>query len=332
MPGAPADPSWAWDLYWHADRIASCFDGGGGGANYDERIAAPWTGFFESLPNGSRILDLCTGNGAIARIAAETGAALGKDFAVTGVDLADIDPLKFVPRHGDAARAIRFAGKVDCAELPFEDSAFDAVVSQYGIEYSQLERSLPEAVRMLAPGGGLRLGVHAAEGTVVGGAQRMIADADFLLNEVQLYDVAAACLEAVVGVERAGAPDDAMKEQADSRFAAFERALVATAEYAPRATDQRMVEHSGSLLVHSFKNRGYFELPVLLEKVEELRGEVLAHRARSAAMVAAAVSRDRATEIAQRLGELGLTAPSVAEQRDGEELFGYVIEAMRAGQ
>ena len=69
----------AWDLYWHADRIASCFDGAGG-SNYDERLAGRWRAFFESLPRGSRILDLCTGNGAIAAIAAESGAAAGKDL------------------------------------------------------------------------------------------------------------------------------------------------------------------------------------------------------------------------------------------------------------
>lgn len=325
-----ADPSWAWDKYWHSDRIASCMDGAER-SNYDERVAAGWRAFFEALPERGRILDICTGNGAIAVIAAETGAALGKDFSVTGVDLADIDPLKFVPRYGDTARAIRFMGKVDCAQLPFDDGGFDAVVSQYGIEYSDLDRSLPEAVRVLAPAGRLRLAMHAAEGAVVAGARRMIADSDFLLGEARLYDVAAECLEAVVGLERADAPDDEMKQRADSSFAGFQRALAATAEYLPRATDQRMVEHSGSLLVHSFQNRGYFELPVLLEKVEELRGEVLAHRARSVDMVEAAVSRDRASEIAGRLGELGMAGATVGEQRDEDQLFGYAIEAIRTG-
>ena len=300
-------------------------------SNYDERIAGGWRTFFQALPERSRILDLCTGNGAIATIAAEAGAALGKDFSVTGVDLADIDPLKFVPRYGEAARTISFKGKVDCARLPFGDAAFDAVVSQYGIEYSDLERSLAEAVRVLAPGGKMRLGTHAAEGSVVAGAQRMIADADFLTNDARLYDVAANCLEAVTGLERAGAPTDDMKERADSSFAEFQRALANAADYLPSATDQRMVEHSGSLLVHTFQNRGYFELPVLLEKVEELRAEVLAHRARSLEMAEAAVSRERANEIADRLGALGLTNASVGEQHDADALFGYVIEAERPG-
>ena len=323
MPAAPTDPSWAWDRYWHADRIASCMDGAER-SNYDERIAAGWRTFFEALPPASRVLDLCTGNGAVASLAAEAGTGL----SVTGVDLADIDPLRFVGRYGRAARSIRFVGKVDCADLPFDERSFDAVVSQYGIEYSPLERSLAEAVRVLAPKGRLRFGMHAADGRVVAAGRAMVADADFLLDDARLYDSAARCLEAVTTVERAPGAKET-KAVADRSFAEFEQALAATADYLPRATDPRMVEHSGSLLLHTFRNRGYFELPVLLAKVEELRGEVQAHRARSIAMVEAAVSRGETETIAGRLGELGMTDVKLGEQRDPEGLLGYVVEAVR---
>jgi ubiquinone/menaquinone biosynthesis C-methylase UbiE len=323
----PADRNWAWDLYWHADRIASCMDGAERG-NYDERLAEGWRSFFDSLPSGSRILDLCTGNGAIAAIAAETGKTAGKQFAITGVDLADIDPPRFVSRYGELATAIRFMGGVNCEQLPFDDAAFDAVVSQYGIEYSALDRSLREAARVLAVGGHLRLGMHAADGKVVAAARAMIADADFLLDEVRLYDVAARCLETVSAAEREPASEEARSRAAES-VAEFQQALAATAEYLPRACDRRMVEHSGSLLTHTFQNRRHFELPVLLAKVDEVRSEADAHRARSVAMVEAAVSKDGAAAIADRLAELGMIDTQVAEQRDSEGLLGYAIESAR---
>ena len=323
------DPSWAWDCYWHADRIASCMDGAGR-SNYDERLAGGWHKFFEGLPDGSRIIDLCTGNGAIAAIAAEAGQAAGKHLAVTAVDLADIDPLKFASMHSDAARGIRFIGKVDCAELPWAEAAFDTVVSQYGIEYSDLERSLPEAVRVLAPAGRLRLGLHAAEGRVVGGARGMIADADFLMQETRLYDVADECLKAVLGAERAAGADGDMTQLARRRFDEFRQALSLTNDYLPRAVDRRMVQHSVSLLLHTFENRRHFDLEVLLGKVDELRTEVEAHRARSVAMVDAAVTRDGCAAIVDRLGELGMTDVMVGNQSDAEGLLGYVIEAVRS--
>src|SRR4051812_8600842 len=121
----------AWDRYWQADRIASCMDGAGQ-SNYDDRVAAGWRAFFRSLPAGSRILDLCTGNGAVAVIAAEVCSVHRKNFAITGIDLADIDPKRFVSRYGSIADGISFVAKANCEALRFADSSFDAVVSQYG--------------------------------------------------------------------------------------------------------------------------------------------------------------------------------------------------------
>jgi ubiquinone/menaquinone biosynthesis C-methylase UbiE len=132
------------------------------------------------LPAGSQILDLCTGNGAVAIIAAETSSVHGRNFAITGIDLADIDPKRFVSRLEIIARDVTFVGNRSCETLTYADGQFDAVVSQYGIEYSELDRSLTEAVRVLAPAGKLRLFMHAKEGMVVASTKKAIADADFL--------------------------------------------------------------------------------------------------------------------------------------------------------
>jgi SAM-dependent methyltransferase len=322
------DPSWAWNCYWHADRIASCMDGAGL-ANYDERIAAGWRAFFEALPGGSRILDLCTGNGAIAVIAAETGRAQGKRFAVTGVDLADIDPPRFVRRLGELAEAIDFRGNIDCASLPFAGATFDAAVSQYGLEYSDLARSLPNAVRVLAPGGRLRLGMHAAEGIVVSGSRAMIGDAQFLLNDVGLFDVAAGCIETIVGAERGAGPGAAERSRIEEQLAGLRQALARTQDYLPRAADQRMVHNSLSVVAHTFENRRYFDLPTLLGKIADLRAEVEAHRLRLVALVEAAVSEERVAQIGQELATLGLTGVTSGKQGSDDALLGHWIEAVR---
>ncbi len=96
---------WIWDRYWHFDRVASCFDTKG--SNYPEEFSHQWGGFFTALPMAANILDLCTGNGAIARIAAAYSRDHSKNFAITGADRAAIDPGKFV---SEAAGAIKFTG------------------------------------------------------------------------------------------------------------------------------------------------------------------------------------------------------------------------------
>ena len=291
-----------WSQYWHYDRIASCFDDAGR-TNYDDSIAGGWRAFFADLPKGACILDLCTGNGAAALLAAEDGSAAAR---IVAVDQADIDPPAFVSRHAELYAAIDFMGRTDVEALPFADGGFDAVVSQYGIEYSDLARSLPEAVRMLAPGGRLRFVVHAADGVVARDAKAVIADADLLLEEIDLPGHAARCFEAVLAVERDGG-DAAL---ADESFAAFQERARPHRRHVPQAADRTMFRNSGAVLLDSFQRRGHFDLEQLLGKVEEVRDEIAAHRGRLAALVDSALDAKAAAALADRLGALGGVAAS----------------------
>jgi SAM-dependent methyltransferase len=301
-----------WDQYWHYDRIASCFDGAGA-ANYDASIADGWRAFFAALPAGTRIIDLCTGNGAAALIAAEAGDSLD----IVAVDQAAIDPPAFVTRNAEEMAAIRFVAATNVEALPFPDGAFGAVISQYGIEYSDLERSLPEALRVLAPGGALRFVVHAADGGVAEGARIVIVEADLLLGEIDLTGSAARCFTAVLAVERDGGDAG----EADRCFALFQAALERTAHAIPAATDKAMFRNAGRVMLDSFKRRGHFDLDQLLAKAGDLEGEIRAHRGRLAALVAAALDRDGAAALATRVH--GAAFPL----RNAEGLIGHVIEA-----
>ena len=311
-----------WDRYWQFDRIASCFDGAGAG-NYDACVADGWRAFFSALPEGARILDLCTGNGAAALIAAEVGRQGGKGFEIHAVDQADIDPPAHVTRHADELAAIAFHGGTGVEALPFPDGRFDAAVSQYGIEYAELERALPEAVRVLAPGGRLRLVVHATDGSVAAGARAVIAEADALLDEIDLPGCASRCFAALWAVEREGAAE---RETADSAFAAFQDALARTAGRIAQARDPTMFKNSGAVLLDTFQRRGHFDLDQLLAKPAEIEAEVRAHRGRLVALVEAALDSAQAAALAKRLRDSGAEADSFA-LRNGAELIGHVIEA-----
>jgi len=308
-----------WDRYWHYDRIASCFDGAGA-ANYDEGVAAGWRAFFADLPAGARILDLCTGNGAAALIAAETGRHGAKGFAIHAVDQADIDPPAYVTRHAEDLATIAFRGGVAVEALPFPDAGFDAVISQYGIEYSDLERSLAEAMRVLAPGGRLRFVVHAAEGEVAAGARAVIAEADLLLGEIGLTGAATRCFEALWAVEREGQED---RQRADAAFAAFQAALERTARQIPQAHDPTMFKNSGAVLLDTFQRRGRFDLDQLLAKPAAIEAEIRAHRGRLAALVEAALDAGQTEALAASLGGAALSFPLL----NGAALIGHVVEA-----
>ena len=310
-----------WDQYWHFDRIASCFDGAGQ-TNYADDIADGWRSFFGALPNGARILDLCTGNGAAALIAAETGRTQSRNFRIVAVDQADIDPASHVSRHAEDYASIIFLRGTEIEALPFPGGGFAAVVSQYGIEYTDLDRSLPEAVRMLAPGARLRFVVHAADGVVARDARTVIADADLLLEEIDLPGHAARCFEAIVAVERDGVDSAG----ADGHFAAFQAALERTARHVPRAADRTMFRNSGAVLLDTFQRRGHFELAQLLAKTEQVRTEISSHRGRLAALVGASWTARQAAAMADRISALGGVAASRPLESEAG-LIGHVVAA-----
>ena len=291
-----ADP--AWDSFWRYDRLSS-FHAAPGAPNYASHVADGWRAFFATLPNGARVLDLATGNGAIAVLAVEAG----KDFTVTGADLADVDPTAFVTRNRTELERIRFMPNTPAEVLPLPDASIDAIVSQYGLEYSDLSSSIPEAARVLAPGGRLRLAIHATEGAVVRDTAKSIADADFLL---------ALALTALA-------------DRSVAELDAFNAGLRAIADRVPTATDRPMLANVHKTLCDTFDHRRAELVPT----AARLCAEIAAHRDRQAALLAAARSAEQMRELGERLEALGLGDVSHGEQRDEPDCIAHVIEARR---
>ena len=144
-----AAPGWYWTSYWRggAGFLLSHGQPGHRGA---EVLQSLWSRTFAQAPRGARVLDLATGAGQVAAWAAQAG----RDFIVTGVDLADIPPSR------PEAPGVAFVGRSPLEALPFEAGVFDLIVSQYGYEYGDRQKAAAELARVLAPGGRARLVMH----------------------------------------------------------------------------------------------------------------------------------------------------------------------------
>ena len=92
---------------------------------------------------GVRLLDVATGPGYVAAVAAERGArAIGLDFAAVMVAEARRRYPEAEFREGDSEA------------LPFSDASFEAVTINFGLlHFAQPEQALAEAHRVLVPGG-----------------------------------------------------------------------------------------------------------------------------------------------------------------------------------
>ena len=169
-----------WQDYWKEDREASCVPES---ATTAGEIGERWIGLFEALPDGSRIIDVATGNGVLLAHAANAAQKGGRTFALTGVDLADIDPVRYVSTLPELAQQADFRGGVAAESLPFPDASFDVAVSQYGLEYADLPKALGEIERVTAPGGRLIWLAHSEQSTVVEQNRDQGAQVEFLLAD-----------------------------------------------------------------------------------------------------------------------------------------------------
>lgn len=172
-----------WTLYWQADHLQSCVPAEGG--RPPEAVDRLWGAFARSLPSGGRVLDLATGNGAVP-MALRTAVPT---LDVTGADQAAIDPRRHLRRPGPL-QAVRFVGGVDLRR-PTALGRFDAVTSQYGVEYLGIEAAAAAVAAHLAADGRFRLLVHVTDSALVRPRGADLAEIETLLEDGPAGDLRA---------------------------------------------------------------------------------------------------------------------------------------------
>ena len=151
-PRAQARDREAWTQFWADSAQSRCAAGAPG---IWQSLARHWSAFAASLPHGAHVLDLGCGAGAVGRL-----LLIGRgDLRVTGIDAARV-PRSKLPQ-------MELLSETDMESLPFDDGSFNAVVSQFGYEYSHTRDSAREISRVLADGAPLSFLVHHSESAIV---------------------------------------------------------------------------------------------------------------------------------------------------------------------
>ena len=174
-----------WETYYRGGNIATYPTGADGG--YDLEVRDAWVDFFSLLPNGARILDVGTGNGVVALIAAETAAARGLAWEIHATDLARIDPLQHVPDGARRLAGITFHAGVATEQLPFEPESLDAVSGHYALEYTDPAAALAAIHRVLKPGGSAQFILHHADSVLLQSAGLTRRESDMALVETRIF-------------------------------------------------------------------------------------------------------------------------------------------------
>lgn len=152
-----------WSVYWHAgarNSLPQDF-----ARNYDRELGEFWAKQFGLLSSDERMLDLCTGSGAIAMLARKQ---LPSSVSITAIDGAAVDTAALTmiwPEDSEYLKGIDFifGCPIETINGDLVSGSFDLVTSQYGVEYCDLEVVAPIVAGLIKPGGRLVLVTHAMD-------------------------------------------------------------------------------------------------------------------------------------------------------------------------
>ena len=162
-----------WSVFWrqgHSTTFGDYFKQG-----YDGAVAAWWQAHVDALDADVAVLEVGCGNCSLLPFMVKSDVA-GKYI---GLDLATVEISEVARKGLDESRIEVVLHQETPAEaIPEDDATVDVVASVFGIEYSDLDKSLGEVQRVLKPGGKLATLLHHDSSVVTSMSRRALTEYD----------------------------------------------------------------------------------------------------------------------------------------------------------
>ncbi len=160
-----------WSVFWrqgHSTTFGDWFKQG-----YDGAVADWWLAVLADAPGKASVIELGCGNCSLLPAMVKSGR--GEKYV--GVDVAKVS-LSPVAGQALADSGIQLVlhAETPAEAVPEADESADLVASVFGIEYSDMERSIPEAARLLKQGGRFCALLHHDDSIVTTMSKRAIGE------------------------------------------------------------------------------------------------------------------------------------------------------------
>lgn len=160
-----------WSLFWrqgHSTTFGDYFKQG-----YKGAVADWWQSIVDTLTADVTVLEVGCGNCSLLPTLIKSDVKA----RYIGVDLARVE-ISAVAKEGLAESEIDVVLHLEtpAEDIPEADASIDLVASVFGIEYSNLEKSFAEVLRVLKPGGQFTALLHHADSVVTSMSARALTE------------------------------------------------------------------------------------------------------------------------------------------------------------
>lgn len=320
----------AWSRYWKQDVLHSL--PGSFAGNYEGVIGQFWQRQFAPLDAQHRVLDVATGNGAIPQLICHACSA--RMPRVDAIDLAEVSPDWLASQPAACRDALHFHSGISAEALPFADGAFDLASSQYGIEYCDAARAVPELARTLRPGGRVALLLHHRGSRLAEVAREELRLTDWLLQADGFLDRLAAIVPWVARATSAEGRERLRVDPSANRArAGFNHAMQALATAAAASPFPDLLEDARAFSAQALNSLQVEPAATVSARCRDYRDSLRDARLRYAELCECAMDATMLEAFAQRLAANGLVDIVHAPIRhDNGLLMGWTLTAGKPAQ
>lgn len=305
-----------WSVFWrqgHSTTFGDYFKHG-----YDGAVASWWQSHADKFDDQAVVLEVGCGNCSLLPGLIKAG----KGGKYIGVDLAKVE-VSAVAQEGLAGSGIDVVlhPETPAESTPEPDGSVHVVASVFGIEYSDLEKSLAEAQRVLTAGGKLLMLLHHDGSVVTSMSRRAVSEYD----SDDLNSVLAALK--TISKARDETPELAdLKNNPDAEKAREEINRLARkylSDTNPATANATMFEFMTNALKF-FKMMGASSAE-RQEFIESLGNEHLASRERFEQMTSVALDESGIEQLEVKLGELGFGDTRVSVINSNNDILAWEL-------
>ena len=279
------------------------------GIEHHPEIREFWQASFSEFPKSVAALDLACGAGTVAKVLNELGFS-----NVHGLDIssAAIDVLK--------KRLPDVSGFVSPADAtPFETENFDLIVSQYGFEYGDHKKVIPEIGRILKPGGKFIALSHVTDGGIHKEVSEQL-DGVVDIKESGFIDAARELFSAAMNKESAKAPKDVEL--------VFRPAQMKLLDIAKR--DKGLAEYLYVNTQRMFNNRQQYFYKDIVSWLDGMDEEVRRFMGRMESMKTAAISDEKIDSFLTCFEAAGISLSKPIKLQDqNNEALGWIFNGIK---